>query len=268
MNYLACEGYTKRELAKAFHVFRGTERPAISILWRSFNSKRPICLKTFIRKYRHRNPIIEIHATNEAGRRNNRLAKYEYLASLSVNELNRRIETRDKRTLSKYSILIQNILNAVAPILGQAEVIISTGLEDNYTHKAAKIITKYFRERLPDDIKVVRNPVSHNKGKYFADYIELHGMYPEYAKRDPCISSLDGTDIDYDDGGRADKSGISLSQVRGYIKREAKRGCYVFLWWQEQQGITHNGFVEPRSRSFSIDSEVINVIRKLMEIKK
>jgi len=187
---------------------------------------------------------------------------------VSVAELNHRIEQHEEETLNRYSRLIEDIINSVAPILGLGEVLVSTGLEDNFSHKAARIITKHFREQLPDEIQVVRNPVNHNGGKYYADVLELHGVRPEYPKRAPCISSLDGTDIDHDDEGRADKSGIHFSEVRSFLKRESKRGCYVFLWWREQQGISDDGFMEPRRRSFSIDSEVINLIRKLMEMIK
>lgn len=236
----------------------------MAILWKTFTLKENnLCTQEYLRRFEGKPHILEIHFSNEAGRRNRRLAKYEHLPKLSINGYNSGLERRRGRTIRSVTNNAKEIRHFIEKFTNQnTQILVSTGLEDNFSTEAFKVIVKEIR-RILQNVQIVRNPVGDNE-RYFkgADYIELHGVQPHIKSAGRCIQNLDGISIKFSDG-KPDAQEILLSAVPDYIKRGQALSCITVLWWKELQGIEAK-FIEPRKRKFLIEAKKINLINNLL----
>lgn len=265
VSYFAMQAFNDSECNQALQVFNNVHTPCMAILWKTFTLKQNnLCAQRFLSKFKDRPHILEIHFSNEAGRRNRRLSRYEFAPSLSVNEYNSRLGRRHRGTLRS----VQSNAKAIKKFIQNesnenSKILVSTGLEDNFTVKAFKTIVSELRKVLGQGILIVRNPVGHHE-KYYngADFIELHGVHPQIESKGRCIQNLDGISIKFSPG-EPDKQEILLSALPAFIERGQALSCLTFLWWKEPQGIGAI-FKHPRARKFLLEPNKINLINNLI----
>lgn len=262
---LACQAYTERECDKLLPVFDGVNFPAISILWGSFTLHN-LCAQKFLDKVSDRPHLIQIHISNEVGRRNKRLAPYEFLSWLSINEYNSKLLRNDRATIRAIRTRLSRIMGFINQYANEnTQFNLTTGLEDNFTNAAFGRIARDIKEQW-HGVVLVRNPVGNNYSTYFhgAHLIELHGWASNETRNvhGLCSWSNDGDDFDFGDG-RGLRGALPISAMFDQI-RHIRNSCrQIFLWWSGPQGIADR-FIEPRNRSFQIHGSHVRAVNDLL----
>lgn len=273
VSYFAADAFSRDECTKALHVFDKVKVPCMAILWRTFGEPgKGTCTSRFLSKFKSKPHVLEVHFSNEAGRRNKRLGEGEFVRTLSVKQFNSSLIRESKYILEKLRRRALSISDYYLKFGNpNTDLILSTGLEDNYTNKAYRVIVREIKKNIHSNIWLVRNPQGSNEANHDysgADFIELHGMAPAYktASRGRCIANLDGTDIRFENGGERQylDGSISMPQLTSFIKRAKKDGCRIFLWWSGPQGIERGKFTYPRSRNFRIFRKDITLVNKII----
>lgn len=267
VSYFAAQAFNQQQCNDALKVFNNVDTPCMAILWNTFTIKQNnFCTQKFLSRFADKPHILEIHFSNEAGRRNRRLARYEFGAALSTSRYNSNLE-RGHRGTNK---LVQKNAEAIKKFIDtfgnkNSIFLVSAGLEDNFTTKAYTAIFKLIRDVFEKSVLIVRNPVGEHEQTYIgANYIELHGLNPVFkeASHGRCIANLDGISIRFHDGARSQNE-APLSAIPGFIETYREQACLVFLWWNEPQGISAT-FKDPRSRKFLIEKFKVNLINNLI----
>lgn len=243
----------------------------MSILWKTFDIPgRSLCAQRFLHRYRDKAHTLQIHFSNESARRSNRLYSYEFAPHLNVARYNRALANQSRAILKRIAQRASSITSFLDENAGvHTETVLSTGLEDNYTNKAYRILYREIKKSIPSHVLISRNPVGSNEKAFSlsgADFIELHGLSPRFSGGARCIASLDGHRIDFD--GR-DLRGVSqgvleLPQVSSWVRRFREGGCLVFLWWPGPQGRGEARFIEPRRRDFRIYRSDVSAMNKII----
>jgi hypothetical protein len=266
VSFFAAQAFTDKQCNESLQVFNNVHTPCLAILWKTFTLKQNnLCTQKFLSRFKDKPHILEIHFSNEAGRRNRRLARYEFATSLSTEQYNRNLERGHRGTLK----LIQRNAKAINKFLikysnENTTKLVSTGLEDNFTSKAFVAVLQTIKPIL-QNVRFVRNPVGDYEKYYIgADYIELHGVQPEIkaSSYGRCLVNLDGISIQFHDGAISSTE-ISIQDLSSFIERYRSKNCIVALWWKEPQGI-ESVFKHPRSRKFLIEPYKINLINNLI----
>ena len=161
---------------RALKVYDGVKKPALMFLWSTFGTSTA-CVEKFI-KMNKRNKEVYIHFSNECCRRNGTCQSGELLRTTSVKDLNRLLEKKDKKTLQAYEKRFDEILLFIDKMKEYNNVkwFISTGLEDNYTANAAKVVLnnlkKYKKKsKLASKITIYVNPLN---SSCIANRCEIH----------------------------------------------------------------------------------------------
>ncbi len=256
----------------AFQVYQHTDVRALGFLWGTFGNDSDF-LSRFLRQCPLRQLskprcFVRIHFLNGPCRRRNRCsAKGEIAPRLSVAQLNRAIERGDWRVMKRIRGRVSGIERMVTQFLGQAQFAVSTGLEDNYSTDAYKVILNELRIALPPEVLVGRNPENgHSRTLLGADFIELHGVLtPQTFGKTKAlrIFSNDGNDLYLGEGPTPDGR-VSLSDMYHTI-RENRDSVDVVLYWRARwQGIASAKFVEPRRRTPVVNRADLFAINKLI----
>ena len=162
----------------------------------------------------------------------------------TVEQLNRALERGSRKVVRAF----KGRLNRIDQFLKhnsdyKTEVILSTGLEDNYTERAFKrvlgIVEKF-------GYAVARSQIRHARARG-VDFNELHGVLTKAAA--PCIFNFDGTDIHTGMGRRNYSNSVPIPRAKELL-RIAKKCRVAFLWEASAQGIEGERFIKPRERSF------------------
>lgn len=244
--YSGCSGFAIMHPNFPCHSFldlypRKIKAPAVAVLWGTFGHKLR-CLKHFTREFKDRPHLIEIHLSNEACRRNKRCHEGELLRPLGVRQYNHKLREGNEATRKAIQGRAKNILRTLPYIVNEnTKILLTTGLEDNFTKEAYTQILEWVQEVWPYD--VARNPLGrHGVFVGNANYLELHGLRPNF-KGKPCITNNDGVKIDMP--AAADK----------FYRRYATSCRVQLIWFARGQGIRGKEFLEPRSRVFEFDSK-------------
>lgn len=269
-SYFAMQGYTSKECNAALKVFDGVKVPAVAVLWRSFDT-HALCLQQFLKRFKDKPHIVEIHFSNEAGRRNKRLAKYEFLSGKSVANYEHDLRVRDPVTIEAIRSNTDDIIKFIDAFGSiNSSFIVSTGLEDNFSDEAWRVVAVTIRNQLPARHLLIRSPLrSYEKDSDSNDIsnaIELHSDRLEWLARERtnyCIANLDGTDIDFASGRFSRENTINIATVPYYIQFNQFAKCLTFLWWVGPQAGSSK-FIEPRRRSFRIRSQDVHLINRLL----
>lgn len=272
VSYFAAQGFTSKQCNEALRVFNGVERPCMSILWKTFDIPgRSLCAQRFLHKFRDKAHTLQIHFSNESARRTGRLYPYEFAPGLNVARYNRALANQSRAVLKRIHARALSITEFIGDFANSnSTIILSTGLEDNYTNKAYRVLYREVKKTIPSHVLISRNPMGKNEKAFDiadADFIELHGLLPRFISNGAgCIANLDGHRIDFDGSDRRElREGVlELPQVHSWVARYRKRQCLVFLWWPGAQGRGEARFVEPRRRNFRIYRSDINAMNKII----
>lgn len=250
--------------AQALSVFETGAEPALATLWGTFG-KDTSCLAQWFKKAPEKRHILEIHPWNGPCIRNKRCEPHEIGAGLSAKEFNRKVEQGDEELIRAITERIREIKASVEKFARTSdELILSTGLEDNYSPAVFEKILRLVKENWP--YKIVRNPVGDLKKRGYAgaDYIELHGHKPAFDPNDPCIANLDGTDINFPHRPGTDPEPISWSEARTYVERYSKQCRLTFVWSGAWQGLFGKIFQPPSARSFKVEEADVARVKELL----
>lgn len=223
--------------SKFLQIANNADKPAMAVLHGTFGANYD-CVNRFIEENKDRPHLVEVHLLNGACRRAGRCYEGEIYPRTSVAEFNRKLEARDRDLLSKITdrvVVVFLALNAN----DNTTLVMTTGLEDNYTKAAFGIMYETIARRW--HYELVRSPMGSSCSSSLPD-CESHGVFPDGRAR---IWNQDGDDL-------------SLQDDRGWLRnclRSASLSC--FLWGARAQGIFGPIFVKPRRRIFEITNRDI-----------
>ncbi len=208
-------------------------RPAMNALWGTFGTDLS-CLQQFTERNAARPHLVQFILSNESCRYFSRCFAGELARGLTSKSYNSKLEKRHAKLLLEIRNRVQSILDA-ADVIGNSNTrfILSIGLEDRLSEKAAKVLIDTILEIWPYEI-------SRNTLKYLQrmdvrlSFVESHSLRPSCTK----------TTI-------ANNDGNVLSNASSFEYRKSTDKCgVVFFWLPKLQGIESNKFVRPRYRSF------------------
>ena len=253
----------------------------ISFLYHTFGKKYS-CLTRVIQDERLK--TLEIHLINEAGHRNSRLGKYEFLYDIeNPEEYNDLLINEDQNLKTKFVNYVQPLKEYLEfNLRSDIEVLISPGLESNVTDTAAKVLIAWTREIFPD-FRIVWTPypfAQRRLGNSTADLIEAHGLFNTNSKlsklKAPCIYNIDGADISYVSRSALGEDHYTESTIKNWVQSGsplfqlyedmANRCEYAFIWTAESNGLTDGQFVDPRKRNHRISRSMYKVIMRDLKL--
>lgn len=220
-----------------------SDKPVAAILLTTFGSNFR-CVNRFLRLHKNKPHLLQIHPINGPCRRNKRCDSNEIAHRNSVARFNRKLERGQGQVFLQ---LKKRLLEATKKIKANrnTRMIISSGLEDDYTAKAHRAVVALIHETLPG-IFIVRNRV----GSLCADYpCESHGVFPD---RTADLWNQDGDDL-------------SVSDDAKWLSRclnDFRLAC--ILWSSRAQGIRSNKFVSPRLRDFEISNNDVLTYNRII----
>lgn len=218
------------------------------MVWGTFG-KDPSCVINFLEKFHDRPHLLQIHFSNETCRRDRSCLEGEIANGATVYWYNRYLAENPQPIYREVLDRIQEIRAFVDEHKNSnTALLLSLGLEDNYTAQAARNLEALLRPSWPYLIN--RNPVR-NDAIVTNKFLEAHD--PRKALRGPwCIFS--------EDGNRS-----SLTALKSRLK--AYRHCIVvFAWrrnWQNAEP-RERRFVPPRSRKFYFTAKDRRDVRYLL----
>jgi|GEM_PF-2782556 len=249
---------------RALSVFEAGVRPVLATLWGTFGDDTS-CLARWFQTSPEKSHTLEIHPWNGPCIRNKRCESHELGAGLSTKEFNRKLEQGDEQLTRAITERVREIKAAVEKFARPAdELILSTGLEDNYSPAAFERVLRLVKESWPHS--VVRNPVGDLKKKGYAgaDYLELHGSEPQFSSDDRCIANLDGTDMHFPHRSGLGPDAISWQKANEYVKRYSQRCRLTFVWSGAWQGLFGGQFQPPSARTFRVDEQDLRQVREML----
>ncbi len=268
VSYYAMQGFSKDQCAAALDVFSGVEKPVLAILWKTFGDDN-FCIQEYLKRFSDKHHLLEIHVTNQTCLRNKTCAEGEIFSNITPKEYNKLLENHDARTLT---VLKQRIEEVVAFVRDNrnvnTEVLLSTGLEDNYSSQAYQVVKESFEayQKLTE-FQLVRSPERSARADTIeSNILELHGFDLDFPEKfvGRCLANNDGKDIEF---GPPHVSGNKIwSDIPQYIQNNKKQGCRTILWWSGPQGRKNSSGVlpPPRKRKLEIRPEEIKKIDKLL----
>lgn len=248
ISFLAASKFTPRQCHTALRAFRGVVFPAFQTLWGTFGVDTR-CIKHFIRRMKDRPHLVHIHPTNQTCRRKGRTC-----GKVEIDPPSER-----RRFVKRLRRIVSFVESVRTP---NTAIVISTGLEDEYTTQEFSRVVRLIKREVPYEI--VRNPIRFNVPIYPLRTVELHSSKATFGNlRNACIWSNDGEDIDFGDGGRALDGAVSVPRMRDLVRGYRNRGCIVFVWWNTQ-GLAGGTFVPPGERSIRVDSGAVRVVNEIL----
>ena len=215
---------------KALTVFKGVERPCVSILLDSFGVSN-----RFFRLYRalpQPVKVLQVHVTNQSCVRLGRCQPRE--AVRSPEQMPRRAR-RAARICERFGF----------------ECFGTPGLEDGWSNEKAEAMTCAMREVFPYDI--FRNPLGREARRFSsrcAHGLELHDLESKFDER-ACLFNNDGFDIDFGSRRRPLDGAVTAAEMLNRFERYRRDGCNLSLWWNNQ-GARNGKFLPPRRRIIEI----------------
>lgn len=252
---------------RALNVFQGIKKPALMFLWGTFGDDLT-CVEKFI-KMNNRQKQVYIHFSNECCRRNGTCKKGELMKNVGVKELNSKLEKKDKKTLEKYEKRMDEILlfiDKMQKIDSNTEWFISTGLEDNYTPRAARVVFNHLREfkkksENSNKITIYVNPL--NSSLCINAKCEIHKK--DLSRNNHWVFLPDGYCVKPFDA--CNYNVFTEAEQNKKINEQIKNKNSYFVWWSEQQGRYGEPpslAKPPRKRTIKISDKQIKEANKLL----
>jgi hypothetical protein len=252
-------------VGRFLRVYKNVENPATAVLWSTFGTSID-GLKTFCDDVSDRPHVVEIHLSNEVGRKNGRLFQGEFLPQTSTTQYNQFLTAKDvalETQIKNRVMRIQTKANLFSN--PNTRILLSIGLEHQFTVSARRTLIEWCRESWPT-IELVNNPLLNAPIKD-GNLLELHGTHPNFgSRREESISNLDGVSVNTGDGETYNpypRTSISLSEAKQFLTR-TKTSQVRLLWSASLQGLRDGSFKPPRQREFLLSGTAIREINKLL----
>ncbi len=246
--------------SKWLRLMQNIDRPAMSILWGTFGHNKA-CVEQWLSIVQSKSHLLEVHISNEAGRRNRRLKQGELFKNDSVRAYNIRLCMNERSTRQRIQKRVQSIRDFVERVKSPNTILVlSLGLESQYSMCALTALRKNVKKVWP--YGTIWNPVNIAANPYTeAMLLELHGVRPPLGRG--CIANLDGVSINV--GGRDPyRPRVSPGDFTKFLQRHCHCKA-VFGWTNRGQGIVADGrFRPPRSRRFIISTGDINILGRIL----
>lgn len=269
LDVLSLESLSKRDCSALLKTMDAAKIQKIGYLWGTFTKSKE-CTISFLDKNSEKEHVIRVHATNETCRRGSRRCEsseinHQYTAS----KYNSLLERGNKNVINNLRRRIKTIKEFFNKHSNQhSRIIISTGLEDNFTKKAFLEVLAIYREELYEtNYSILRNPLKqtqYDQSLNLVDVVELHS-FDSFFINNNCVFSNDGVDIDLLTSRKPIdiiERPLSVTEI-GYVFSTYISYCRdVFLWWNTQ-GVT-NKFIPPKKRTISLNHEDLRKIKKLI----
>ena len=214
---------------------------------------------------------IELNLINEPGHRNGRLGTYEFLYGLgSPSDYDQLLRKKDQRLKRRFVKYVRLARAKIEQLPKNVQCLINPGLESNVSPEAGATLIEWTREQFPN-CRTVWNPLTNHSQKRRAvtgaDFVEAHGPLPKVTN--PCVTNLDGTDIDFPERATSFEHGNYIqsgSPLMQYLSTNANKCEVVFLWVPEDNCNYSNSFVDPRKRNCRQASKVFPLVAKQAEL--
>ena len=261
--------HKKFPVMQAIKILSSSSKPVIAALFGTFGT-------SFGNLYEimdtYPNLTVIMHMSNEVARRKGNMYRGELLRGYSVDKFNRALENKNKRVERAILRRVRRIKQKLdKKALPTHRLILSLGLEDQYSKRAVKRLIKLVRSEWPYEIS--RNPVDIRKtdmrfGRERIDLLELHSKAPVY-RGEHIIWSNDGVDIDFGQQTLVEPNVKASEMSRIIGGRRGDKGIHC-LWFGESQGLDRNSKYarRPRGRNPIISNEAVLIFKKFMKGEK
>jgi hypothetical protein len=207
----------------------------LAFLWDSFGENND-CLLSVMNDPRLKN--LEVILFNEVCQRNRNCASHEFLAGISTNDYENALLHRDQKTMRRIKRYMNKVVAFFALNLKPTtQLFVSPGLESNLSGPAMHVLVRLASRLFPGAL-MIENPESggsnYSAGATFREY---HGTGLPNPWR-PCVTDLDGLDINFPERPSTQHSGWMQSidagrDLQDYIGKAARECEFVLLWTRE-----------------------------------
>lgn len=191
-------------------------KPAISILEGTFNDdgSNYDCVRAFIDSNKDREHLVQVHLFNESCRDDGKCGKTDFYKHLNVKKFNKALETMPVYMASSIKKVVNKVNKELVEIKNsKTKVLISVGLEDNYSLKGYIRLKREVRKHTK--FELMRSPV--NVKTKVNGIVEYHGVQSLCAESQRIASN----------------DGIKITGKTNRIKEFAKNNsdCYAIFYW-------------------------------------
>lgn len=263
--YYALQRFSSAQCSKALSVFEGVRTPSMVILWGTFGANNA-CVARYLSTYSNIPHILEVHITNNTCLRRGICRRGEMIRGVSWRRYNRLLEERDPATIRLLRSRIYQIARTMKRLRGPgSRILLSSGLEDNYTSAAYETVRSVLRDALTiTPFEIVRSPMRvRSSATPVADLLEGHGRAPRIGPQwnERCLVNNDGVDIQF--SGVPRRRYIYWSALPGFIDPYRSRGCLVYLWWPGPQGLG-DPRITPGRRQYVLRPDALQKINQIL----
>ena len=250
---------------RALKVYDNVKKPALMFLWGTFGDDLN-CVRKFIELPQKKKEIY-IHISNECCRRNRTCKNGELLKEHSVAGLNNLIKLRNEKVKKAYQNRLNKIIKFIENYKNEDITwYVSTGLEDNYSFNAKKIVFNWLKNgknksELKDKIKIYVNPLD---GTCINNKCEIHNKdlgrdnHWAYVPDGYCVKPFDTCKTNI----------FTIDELTAKLLAQKKNGNRFFLWWSEQQGRygePPSQAKPPRKRTIKITDRQIKYANEILK---
>lgn len=223
-------------------------RPAIAVLDGTFGDDWT-CVARFVQRNAWRPHLVQVHLSNETCRRNGNCAEGELYAQFNVREWSKLLEQRNPHAFQAIADRLINLQTVLASFTTpNTSIILSTGLEDNFTDGAFAVLYPFVVSHWP--YQVVRS------GKKTSGVLrESHGSN----------ARCSGNTVVANEDGQVH----SIAASDRWLAKQDR--CYAtFIWRADHQGRgVRNGRVTasrtpPRKRKFKFSATDVRQLGGLL----
>lgn len=255
--------YQGRPCSRMLAIKKSSPRPAMAVLYGSFGKRRG-CIK----RYAHyclesgKQCFLEMHWSNEHGRKYGTLNKFDLLPTLSPLQIRKKLSNSIP---AKVSARAAEVAALLMPYSSYMTVAISLGLEDQFSANGIDNLYELFTSL--STAQITRSPLNPAAHVPVGMWREFHG-YGASPKSTGCVINGDGQDVDFLTFSGHQLGGVkaaTVQDVKGFIQRGAQRGCAVLLWAAKHQGVWFGKPSPTLSRRFRVDSSDVFTLKKLIK---
>lgn len=214
---------------KVLDLYKNVQKPVMNPLYGTFGTDVR-CINSFIDRFRGRSHMVLIYLVNGSCRRMRRCDRGEIYPKASVARFNILLERKNSILGHKIKKRVERIRRDIV-LAPRTKVVLSMGLEDEYSTKAYNSLKTWINETWPAPYS--RNPLR-NPNRIRWSFLESHGMRPSSGAK---VCTNDGIDLD-------SRSIITY--------KRASRHCQVRIFWDKFLQGRDGRFVVPYRRTFRL----------------